>query len=538
MRTCLALSCLFLLLPATRAAEADPVFDLKALLAPPLKAKGLKTTEKDGVVLEEVQFHSHNDGTKNVDIFGYFAYPKGAKKLPAFVWNQGGLYQATTHFPELGAKRGYAVLCIDFPLPGYRSTGGYPITSGVELPDDPHQAPIYHGAVALLRAVSYLESRPEVDNDRIGMAGSSWGGFYTTLMVGVDPRLKAGTSMFGSGGLELGNNWWEAKKRGGPWVKRWQTTLDPAFRLPRTKTPIAWFTGTNDTFYHLPAVCYSFEKAAGPKHLSFLPNFDHALTPAVDDQVFAWLDEHLKGEKSFLAVSPLKQEGQSVKWTFTGPAKEKLEAKLLVSPGDAGNWVRRPWMTLPAKLTDGNCVADLPPASGPYHVIGTLVDAKGRCYSTPVLRIDPKKSDAPLAYDGCAMWGGFEEEHVGFLKLHGLPVPTLASEGHTGKASAVFKGDKVMALPPVLAVPGTAHKLSLFVKADAPTEVTVQLSVKHDGQTATEQKVVKASTEWTEAVLEVTTPKAERLDLQLALRLPPGANVRVDDVTFKPVGGH
>src|SRR5262249_50394428 len=151
MRPWLTVFTVVILLPAAQAAEADPVFDVKALLAPPLKAKTLKTTEKDGVVLEEVQFHSHTDGTKSVDIFGYFAYPKGAKKLPAFVWNQGGLYQATTHFPELGAKRGYAVLCIDFPLPGYRSTGGYPITSGVELPDDPHQAPIYHGAVALLR---------------------------------------------------------------------------------------------------------------------------------------------------------------------------------------------------------------------------------------------------------------------------------------------------------------------------------------------------------------------------------------------------
>src|SRR5262249_15966508 len=148
--------------------------DVKALTATPLNPRTLKRTEKGGIVTEEVRFHSETDGGKDVDIFGIFSYPKGGKKLPAFVWNQGGLAQAGDYWPEVGARRGYAVLCIDFPMPGYRSTGGYPIVSGLEVGDDPRKAPIYHGAVALLKAVSYLESRPEVDKDRIGMAGSSW----------------------------------------------------------------------------------------------------------------------------------------------------------------------------------------------------------------------------------------------------------------------------------------------------------------------------------------------------------------------------
>ena len=192
-----------------------------------MNARTLKKTEKDGIVTEEVMFHSEKDGDKNVEIFAFFSYPKGAKKLPAFIWNQGGLDQATTYWTTFGAKRGYATLCIDFPLPGYRSSGGYPINSGLELGDDPKKAPIYHGAVALLRAVSFLESRAEVDKDKIGMAGSSWGGFYTTLMVGVDPRLKVGSSMFGCGGLQLGNTWWDGrgwdKKRDDKFRERWRT---------------------------------------------------------------------------------------------------------------------------------------------------------------------------------------------------------------------------------------------------------------------------------------------------------------------------
>src|SRR4051812_24952246 len=89
----------------------DPVFDLPVLLAPPLEARVLKSTETKGIITEEIMFHSHKDGDKRVDIFAFFSYPKGAKKLPAFVWNQGGLYQATTYWTEFGARRGYATLC-------------------------------------------------------------------------------------------------------------------------------------------------------------------------------------------------------------------------------------------------------------------------------------------------------------------------------------------------------------------------------------------------------------------------------------------
>jgi dienelactone hydrolase len=166
-----------ILLACSGSVAADEIFDVPALIATPLNAKTQKTVERGGIVTEEVRFHSETDGGKDVEIFAYFSYPKSARKLPAFIWNPGGLGQASPAFTEPPARRGYAVLCIDFPQPGYRSTGDYPINTGLEVGPDPRQAPIYHGAVALLKAVSYLQSRAEVDAERIGMAGSSWGEF-------------------------------------------------------------------------------------------------------------------------------------------------------------------------------------------------------------------------------------------------------------------------------------------------------------------------------------------------------------------------
>ena len=42
-----------------------------------------------------------------------------------------------------------------------------------------------------LRALDYLVSRPEVDAERIGCVGLSWGGCHTAYLTAFDPRIKA-----------------------------------------------------------------------------------------------------------------------------------------------------------------------------------------------------------------------------------------------------------------------------------------------------------------------------------------------------------
>lgn len=511
----------------------DPVFDLPALLAPPLEARVLKSTEKDGIVTEEVMFHSEKDGDKRVDIFAYFSYPKGAKKLPAFVWNQGGLYQATTYWTEFGAKRGYAALCIDFPIGGYRSTGGYPINSNVELGDDPKKAPIYHGAVALLRAVSFLESRPEVDKERIGMTGSSWGGYYTTLMVGIDGRLKVGSSMFGSGGLELGNAWWDG---GGPnpqrddaFRQRWIKTLDPAPRLALRKTPMAWFTGTNDSFYWLPGVMHSFDKAGGPKHLALLPNWNHAMTPTLDEQVFVWLDIHLKGAPGFLQVSPLDKDTRQVRWTFKGDRKPS-RAEAMISYGGPGNWHHRHWMTVPAEIKGDTCIAQAPASPLPGFVIGNVIDQDGFHACTPMLALPATDPSAQVpAFNGCEPWGDFEDKGIEFLRLHGLPVPALSKTAKSGSQSAQLKAGKT-AMNPVHFIAGQAHTLSAYLKAEQATKVVVQLEGSFDGKRAGVEKEFAVGSDWTQVSLDFTPPEAKSGSLGLVVTVPKGAVVLVDDV--------
>lgn len=46
----------------------------------------------------------------------------------------------------------------------------------------------------------------------------------------------------------------------------------------------------------------TYSMPVGKKHLTLLPNWDHGLTEILDEQVFAWLDAHLKGAPPFVEV--------------------------------------------------------------------------------------------------------------------------------------------------------------------------------------------------------------------------------------------
>jgi dienelactone hydrolase len=529
--------------PIASSLADDPVFDVRAQSATPLQARTLKNTERDGIITEEVRFHSEKDGDKDVSIFAYFSYPKGGRKLPAYIWNPGGLGQASPAYTEAGARRGYATLCIDFPQPGYRSTGDYPINRGLEIGDDPRRAPIAHGAIALLKAVSYLESRPEVDKERIGMAGSSWGGFFTTLMVGVDPRLKVGVCLYGTGNLQLGNAWWDGQSRHGRTSptpaerERWRKTLDPAWRLPTKKTPIAWITGTNDGFYLLASVMQSYDMAGGAKHLMLLPNWDHALPPRLhDEQVSLWLDVYLKGKKEFLTVSPVtvkNEDGRLIAWwDFEGEASA---ADLIASYGDAGNWRGRYWHTFKADIKDHTCRAELPAGSLPCYVSGSVIDRNGLRFSTPLLRVDAaalgvKASSVP-DYDGCVEWGGFEDSHLAFLVRHDRSgqtrwIPRRSTDAREGKYSAILKPGRTV-LPPILSTATVPHRFSCFLKAEKPVDVTVQLAEK--------QKQFRVGTTWTETSLDFTPPKNVMGDIPASIVIPPGVTVLLDAVRFHPL---
>jgi dienelactone hydrolase len=538
--------------------KRGPVFDWKKLAYTPLEARVLKTELKDGIVTKSVTFHSEMDGKKRVDIFAYFSYPVGAKGIPAFVWIEGGLAQAKPYRTQFGARRGYATIAIDFPQPGYRSTGDYPINLGMYVGENPRQAPIYHGAVALLKAVTFLEAQPQVDKERIGMAGSSWGGFYTTLMTGIDPRIKASACLFGTGNLQMGNMWWDAYGRSAQFKpilrEHWRKTLDPAWRLPRCKTPIAWFTATNDWFFWMPSMMRTYEMAGGPKSLTLVPNWDHALPGEIVDQAFCWLEAHLKGKPGLLKVTPLNIEERDgalwAKWKYDGPRRAK-SADVIVSWGEGGNWNARVWQTVKANFKAGECQIKLPPAKGLFYISGSVTDTLGYRVSTPLRRINPQifggrlqtvsdeKLDPVLATDGCAEWGRFEWNDCHYLRRHSWWKnrnlhKSLTRDAFSGQKALILESGNTR-LPLLRFTQGYKHRLTFWAKADAPTSIAVRLNAAFAGRRSDVLQWLPVGVQWTKIEVDVMPHEDLFHRYNASIFVPENTLIKVDEFSFRPV---
>ncbi len=59
-----------------------------------------------------------------------------------------------------------------------------------------------HSVINIRQAIDWVESRPEIDASRLGVAGISFGAYVSAIALGIDPRLKAGALLLTSGNLE------------------------------------------------------------------------------------------------------------------------------------------------------------------------------------------------------------------------------------------------------------------------------------------------------------------------------------------------
>jgi len=103
----------------------------------------------------------------------------------------------TYNYGELMARQGFLVICPDLRVFGERADGGDPYPGR-----DKCNVHFIRGAILGLYTltlniwdmkccVDYLETRPEVDPDRIGMMGLSQGGTMTTFTAAAEPRIRA-----------------------------------------------------------------------------------------------------------------------------------------------------------------------------------------------------------------------------------------------------------------------------------------------------------------------------------------------------------
>lgn len=291
-----------------------------------LDAKLVREWEKDGIVYRYVTYHIGTFKGKPAHMAAFFAFPKGAKKLPGLLHMHGGGQRAFLHEVKFYAKRGYACLSVNWGGremedakegdpntdwgavdPTQTNVPGYFNLKPGEKYLDPFESPRnnnwYLLTLGCRRGLTFLEQQPEVDPDKLGVYGHSMGGNLTVYVAGSDDRVKAAAPSVGGSGFRTQP--WPLLPEHRPQtpigeVKLFDATIGFESYAPNIASPLLWLGATND-FHGIMDDTYRTGEVIPHRNIrySFTPHMNHRFTPEFAVTRPLWFDQHLKGSFTF-----------------------------------------------------------------------------------------------------------------------------------------------------------------------------------------------------------------------------------------------
>ncbi len=279
----------------------------------PLGEEILETWTEDDVTYKEVYFNGEKFDGKYVRIYGIYASPLKGENLPGVLHIHGGGQTVNKDWLKEFTGRGYAALTFnwggewpnrdkvtqwnDVPNGNHRSREGRLVT----LPT-PREDAYFLWTQASMRALTYLESQPEVNPDKLGAFGISMGG---TIMwnLAFDQRIKAGCAIYGAG--------WNTYTYENPKYAighpgktptenelRWRDSLAPEASASFVHFPMLFLSSSNDRHGYMDRA----EDSLGlipegvQRAWSLTPRFRHHISADFIHVLPGWMDYHLKGE--------------------------------------------------------------------------------------------------------------------------------------------------------------------------------------------------------------------------------------------------
>ncbi|WDE99425.1 acetylxylan esterase [Lentisphaera profundi] len=343
------------------------------------------------ILYEGLNYHG-----KTTRFYAYYGVPMGhtpAKGWPGVVLVHGGGGTASANWVKEWNEHGYAAISMDLEgrIPNLKGSkkrsshswsGPHRASNFEETPINQGQSVdqhwFYHAIGGVVRADSLLRSFPEVDKERIGIEGYSWGGVLTSVSVGVDSRFKFGITHTGCGFLHEGDSYLgqSFKRRSPEKLKQSLALYEASTYLPNVTFPMLRTSSPTDM--HFPLACEQKSALAtnGPTYLWIKVGWGHASRPKKEPFIFA--DSVVKGGHPLPTRGELVQKGQAWSVTFTSPFPLKL-AELCYTTDD-GLSKDRKWHTVPAQLQSGKASAELP--AGTTVFFFNVTDSDGRMSSS------------------------------------------------------------------------------------------------------------------------------------------------------------
>lgn len=300
----------------------------------PLDVKVVHEWQANGITTQLLTYHIGTFRGRPSRMGAYYSFPHAADgKVPAILQMHGGGQRAQRETVETAAANGYACIAINWgakPMadqqPGDLGTDwgavdatqtGHNSHYGSVEPDEktldavasPRNSNWFLITVAARRALTFLEQRPEVDADLLGVTGHSMGGKLTVMTAGADRRVKAAVPS--CGGSAAAQN--ALRERPGSACRPrnqsplYMNAIDDLNAIREIHCPILYLGPHNDFNGMVDQLFMNWkEMPSASIHFSISPHLNHR---HVSESAFAgpyFFDCVLKGKGAFPATPKLE----------------------------------------------------------------------------------------------------------------------------------------------------------------------------------------------------------------------------------------
>jgi len=356
-------------------------WDTKALFEKP---KVHETKERPAKGLRSFFYEGANYKGKPTWVFAYYGAPDGKVPdggWPAVVCAHGGGGTAYPEWVRFWNKKGYAAIAMGLEghLPGGRShqvEGNFPTGVG-----HPHAGPsridwfgdrnlpdneqwFYHAVADVIRANSLIRSYPEINPEKIGLTGISWGGTVASSVAGVDTRLAFAIPVYGGGYIHESDNeglaqWFPPKNMTADQFRDYRSKWDPSTHLPHAKMPMLWVTSVADPVFQIDIFAKSSQTAAGDSRLCMRPWMIHGHGNGWNDapEIGQFADSIVKDGPSLpkLQRPETKPDTRIVHTKYEG--KGKFTEAWIYYTTSEDKWKNRKWHFIQCSIRDRELIS-------------------------------------------------------------------------------------------------------------------------------------------------------------------------------------
>ena len=217
----------------------------------------------------------------------------------------------------------------------------------------------YHAVAQVILAHSLTRSFPEVDANRTGVTGISWGGILTSTTMGIDDRFTFAVPVYGCGFLPGSDGHQGRAIKNGKHRETVEKHYDGSAYFSSVRMPTLWANGTNDFHFAMPATQKSSQAVKGPSTLRFQHGMRHGHIPGwAPKEIYVFAESVVRGGVALPQLGELKVSSGAASCAYTS-TRGVRKAELLYT-ADTCIWPDRKWRSIPAKIADNKLAATVP----------------------------------------------------------------------------------------------------------------------------------------------------------------------------------